>query len=112
MKEIGEFVPWLGDMAVQAITLEPDQTALESATQFFDELIQAPTAIQGLAQNAGREAAAASVEDIENLFKAEYNKLIAAGVDDKAAHLIVTGLETAFTGFALASEKRIAQEES
>lgn len=109
MKEWSEAVNWLGDMAVQAITLEPNQGALQSATEFFDELTEAPGAIQGLAENAAKEAAAAEVQEITGLFRAQYEKLINAGVDEKAAHLITSGIETAFTGYSLAAEKKQQQ---
>ena len=110
-KETGEMVNWLGDMAVQGLTLEPNQSALESATQFFDELLDAPEAFQGFAANARSEAAASSVEEIKGLFNSQYQKLVSAGVKPKAASLITGGLETAYTGFALAAQNSGDEEE-
>ena len=110
-KETIEMVNWLGDMAVQGLTLEPNQSALEIATQFFDELMDAPEAFQGFAANAKNEAANSDVTEIKDLFNRQFQKLIGAGVEPKAALLITGGLETAYTGFALAAQNSDDKEE-
>jgi hypothetical protein len=105
-KETTELINWIGDVGRQFAEVAPDGIKTTELTQFFDELVASPSALKGIAEKAREEAGKATPEQIEELFNAQYQKLLNTGVKPKAAKLISTGLEMAYLGFALSAEPK------
>jgi hypothetical protein len=105
MKQTQEFINALFNTISQGVESFKDGFQINDITDFVDEGMSWPNAVNGLAEGFPEEAKTATVEEVDAMFKAQESKLVKAGVNPMLVGAIISNMKGIYYVYAVLAQK-------